>query len=169
MSDNTAQSPEDEQTPNTTDTATEGGKADEKEMSLEDYKQALAEARKEAAERRIAAKEWKAKADKFDELEESKKTELQKAQERIAALEQEKAEADLRLLRSTIAEKHSVPASLLAGSTEDELVESAEALQAWAKAQRPDVKGAPVVPKVGRDSGGTDKDAMARMLLGLSK
>lgn len=170
MSDNADQSQVDDQTPNTTDDAPQGAQADEnneQEMSLEDMRKALAAARKEAADRRVAAKEWKAKAEKFDELEESKKSELQKAQERIAKLEAEKADADMRVLRASVAEQHNVPASLLSGNSEEELAESAEALKSWAKAQLPETKGAPVVPGVGRESGGADRDAVARSILGL--
>lgn len=172
MSDNTDKSQVDESTPDTTEVTDRGDQAgdetQEREMSLEDYKAALAAARKEAAANRVANKELKAKAAKFDELEESKKSELEKAQELIATLQAEKAEAVLAGLRSSIAATHGVPAELLTGDDEEALVASAVALKEWHEAaQSESHKGAPTVPSVGRDSGGADRDAIARQILGI--
>ena len=68
--------------------------------------------------------ELKEKAAKFDAAEEASKTELQKAQEKAAALEAElenrkKADA-LRVMREEVSKETGVPAALLTGATEDE-------------------------------------------------
>ena len=65
----------------------------------------------------------KAKAAKFDEIEEANKTELQKATERAQALENElngmkKAES-IRELREKVAKEKGVPAELLHGDDEE--------------------------------------------------
>lgn len=68
------------------------------------------------------------KAARFDELEEAQKTELEKAQERATKAEAKALEAELRMVRSEVASKHSVPAELLQGTTSEELEKSAVAL-----------------------------------------
>lgn len=74
----------------------------------------------------------KTKASKFDENEEAKKTELQKANEKTAelqrqldAMNQEKAQRDIR---EKVAKETGVPASLLTGTTEEICKEQAEAI-----------------------------------------
>lgn len=79
----------------------------------------------------------KEKADKFDELEESNKSELQKAIERGDALQVEldklKGANAIRELRNKVAEETGIPAHLLTGKTEDECREQAEAIAEYAK------------------------------------
>lgn len=96
------------------------------------------------------------KASKFDEAEEARKTDLQKAEERAAAAEQRAAEAVLRAEKASIAAKTGVDASLLTGSTAEELQASADALLAWRGAQ------APAAPRVGGAdiSGGAARPAL---------
>lgn len=76
--------------------------------------------------------ELKAKADKFDEIEQANKSELQKATERADRLQSEldgiKAENTLRDIRSRVAESTGVPMSLLTASTEEECTEQAKAI-----------------------------------------
>lgn len=72
----------------------------------------------------------KAKADKFDEIEEASKTELQKATEKAKALQDEldafkKAES-LRTMREKVAHDTGVPASLLTAESEDACKEQAK-------------------------------------------
>ena len=78
----------------------------------------------------------KEKANKFDEMEEANKTELQKAIERGDALQVEldklKGANAVRDLRIKIAEETGVPANLLTGSTEDECRDQAKAILAYA-------------------------------------
>lgn len=79
--------------------------------------------------------ELKAKATKFDEVEEASKTELQKATERAQALEAElnglkKAES-IRTIREKVAKETGIPASslsLLTGETEEACQEQAKVI-----------------------------------------
>lgn len=72
--------------------------------------------------------ELREKAAKLDELEESKKSEVEKANQRAQQLEKELNNARLAVLRSDVAQSKGVPASLLSGSTQEELEASADAL-----------------------------------------
>lgn len=82
------------------------------------------------------------KAKRFDEFEESQKTELQKAAERAAAAEAHAAEVEVRALRAEVAADKGIPASLLSGSTIEELQASADALLAFRGGQpKPDFGG----------------------------
>ena len=73
----------------------------------------------------------KAKAAKFDALEEASKTDSQRAIEEIAALKAELAgERDGRL-RADVAAAKGVPSSALSGSTREELEASADVLNEW--------------------------------------
>ena len=57
---------------------------------------------------------------------------------------------------------------MISGTDEESLVASAERLKEWAQGQSPKSAGAPHVPEVGRDSGGDDKDALARAVFGIA-
>lgn len=67
--------------------------------------------------------EYKAKAAKYDELEESNKTELQKAQEEAAKLKKElsdiKQANEIRGIREKVSAEKGVPIDLLTGETEE--------------------------------------------------
>ena len=79
--------------------------------------------------------EYKTKAEKFDELEEANKSELQQATERAQALEAElkgikKAES-IRTIREKVAKETGIPTqsmSLLTGETEEACLEQAKAI-----------------------------------------
>lgn len=79
----------------------------------------------------------KAKAAKFDAAEEAGKSELQKANERAAALKTEleglKKANQLRELRANVAREKSVPEALLTGETEEACKAQADAILAFAK------------------------------------
>lgn len=79
----------------------------------------------------------KAKAAKFDAAEEVGKTELQKANERTAALQKEldalKSANILRDLRQKVSKETGVPAELLSGDTEENCTAQAKAILAFAK------------------------------------
>lgn len=66
----------------------------------------------------------KAKATKFDELEQANKSELEKANEQVNALKAElegiRKANELRDLRNRIANENNVPVELLTGTTEEE-------------------------------------------------
>lgn len=74
----------------------------------------------------------KEKANKFDQMEEASKSELQKAMEQAAALQTEldsiKAANAIRDIRQKIAEETGVPASLITGTTEDECRDQAKGI-----------------------------------------
>jgi hypothetical protein len=99
--------------------------------------------------------EYKTKAEKFDELEEANKSELQKATERAQALEAElnsmkQAEA-IRAIKTQVATETGVPAELLTGSTEEECTAQANAILSFAKPQAyPTVKDGGEVNNVGK-------------------
>lgn len=70
----------------------------------------------------------KAKASQMDEIEESKKSEIEKATARATELEAQLADAQLSVLRSDVAAAKGVPSNLLTGSTQEELEAAADAL-----------------------------------------
>lgn len=90
----------------------------------------------------------KEKADRLDKLEESSKSELQKAVEKSNALQAEldglKKANQIRELRQKVADETGIPASLLTADTEDGCRNQAEAIKEYAAP-----KGYPNV----RDSG----------------
>jgi hypothetical protein len=77
------------------------------------------------------------KAKRFDEIEESNKTELQKAQEAAATAANEAAQARLDALRARTAATAGVPEELLVGSNEEELVASVQKLLAFKGTEQP--------------------------------
>lgn len=81
--------------------------------------------------------ELKAKANKFDELEEANKTELQKANDRASALEAEltalKSANSIREIREKVSAATGIPANLLTGETEDDCLEQAKGILEYAK------------------------------------
>lgn len=108
----------------------------------------------------------KAKAAQFDELEEANKTELEKAQEKIAQLEAEKEanakKAELAEMRAKVAKETGIPEALIKGSTEEEMQEFATSIAAYAKAQKP---AAPALNEAGKHvTGEMPGDAKRQML-----
>ena len=93
--------------------------------------------------------ELKQKAEQFDQIEESNKTELQKAVEKANGLQSEldalKNATKLRDLRDEVSKEKGVPANLLTGTTKEECEAQAEEIISFAK-QRP---GYPAVPDGG--------------------
>lgn len=99
----------------------------------------------------------KAKAAKFDELEEANKSELQKAVELNQTLQTEldalKNANALRDIRSKVAEETGVPVSLLTGETAEACREQAEAILGFAKPSTyPAVRDGGEVTNVGKPS-----------------
>lgn len=79
--------------------------------------------------------DFKAKAQKLDEIEEANKSELDKAHERVSTLETElnalKKAEEVRLIREKVAKEMSIPAqsmSLITGETEEACKEQAKAI-----------------------------------------
>ena len=98
--------------------------------------------------------EIKAKADKFDEMEEASKTELQKANDRVKNLETElnalKAENEVKAIREKVSQATSIPTNLLTGATEEECLAQAQAIRAFANPSYPEVKDAGEVVNIGK-------------------
>ena len=91
--------------------------------------------------------ELKAKALKFDEIEEQSKSELQKANERADALAKEldglKQADSVRKIREEVSTELGVPANLLSGSTKEECEAQAKGILNFAKPNTyPNVKDA---------------------------
>lgn len=127
----------------------------------------IRDGRKEAAKYRNERNELKPLADKYADLEESKKSELEKAQERIAALEQEANAAKSQAVKAQVASETGVPIELLPDGDEESLRAHAERLVEWgSKSVDASKPKAPHVPTVGRE-GGDDRDAYARKILGI--
>ena len=90
--------------------------------------------------------ELKAKAEKWTEMEEAQKSELQKAQEKSAGLEKElealKAAQAALQTRHKVSEETGVPASLLTGSDEEAMKEQAKAILEFSGSRKkyPNVK-----------------------------
>lgn len=76
--------------------------------------------RKEAAKYRNQAKEVEPLAQKMRELEESKKTDLEKAHDRIAQLEADAAVAKTQAVRAKVAAANGVPVDLLPAQGDEE-------------------------------------------------
>ena len=79
----------------------------------------------------------KEKATRLDELEEAKKTELEKANEQVSALKEElnslKSANAIREIREKVASETGVPINLLTGETEDACMEQAKAILDYTK------------------------------------
>lgn len=79
----------------------------------------------------------KEKAEKFDAAEEASKSDLQKAEERAAALQAEldalKKADTIRTVRDEVSKDKSVPAELLTGETKEECEAQADAILQFAK------------------------------------
>jgi len=85
--------------------------------------------------------ELKAKASKFDEMEEANKTELQKATEKADALQKQidamTKSNEVRDIREKVSSETGIPISLLTSDSEDGCRSQAEAILNFANANRP--------------------------------
>lgn len=88
----------------------------------------------------------KAKAEEFDKLEEANKTELERAAERVKALEAQldglKKTEEVRAIRDKVSQETGIPANLLTGETEEACIEQATAIKAYATPTYPTVRDA---------------------------
>ena len=129
-----------DETTNATETATE---QPAKTFTQAEVDALMGKVRRETRDKFADYDDLKAKAGRYDELEEANKTELQKAQDEAAKakaeLERMSAEMERERLLAKVSEATGVPASLLHGATEDELTQSAEAVRAYARAAAPSV------------------------------
>ncbi|KUF05595.1 hypothetical protein [Leucobacter sp. G161] len=121
---------------NTTEETNEQSKEASKEFtaitSQEDFDKAIqARIARERAKIPTDYEELQAKAAKLQEIEDAKKSDEQKAAERIAAAEKRASELESQVVRAEVAAAKNVPAELLSGSTKEELEASADALIAF--------------------------------------
>lgn len=128
---------------NSQDTQTTQGTQGTQAQDAKIFSQAEANAFLKREEAKIKAKyadydDLKAKAAKFDEIEQANKSELEKANEKAAKLQAEldgiKKAAELREMREKIATENNVPANLLTGATEDECKAQVESIRELLKA-----------------------------------
>lgn len=98
------------------------------EQQETDWKAAARKWESRAKENLAAAKANEDAAKRLAEIEESQKTEGEKAAERLAAAEQRAAQLEMKANRAEVAAAKGVPADLLTGSTVEELTASADAL-----------------------------------------
>jgi hypothetical protein len=104
----------------------------------------VAKIRAEAAKYRTEAKANAEAAKRLAEIEESTKTEAQKQAEQLAKLREENERLQSQMLKAQVAVDKGVPAELLSGTSEDELVASAERLLAF--------RGQQAAPEYGRSA-----------------
>lgn len=158
----------DETAPHGAETAaTDVAAPDKQETTQEtDWK---AEARKwesRAKENLTAAKANETAAKRLAEIEESQKTEAEKAAERLAAAERRAGELETQVHRAQVAAAKGVPAELLSGSTVEEFEASADALIKFKEAA---ASRSHIAPHEGRGetvSGEGTAGAFARFLEG---
>lgn len=89
------------------------------------------------------AKKAEANADakkRLDEAAETDKTEVDRLREAIESLQTENASNKLKALRADVSQRTGVPVELLTGTTEDELNDQAEAINAFVTANTPKPK-----------------------------
>lgn len=100
----------------------------------------------------------KAKASKYDEMEEASKSELQKAQEQSAAykteLDELKKAESIRSIRDKVSKDTGVPANLLTSDTEEACKAQADAIKAYVGDNQPKGKK---IPDGGEKGGTTGK------------
>lgn len=145
--------------------ATEAPEVETTETAATDLNAEVEKWKALARKNEARAKENADKARRLDEVEKANMSELEKAQARLAELEQESSANALKALRATIAAEAGVPATLLNGADEDSLRESAQALIAFKgtspKAPTPDGQGKVGTP-IGSVAQLTDAD-LSRM------
>lgn len=109
-------------------------------------------------------KTLEAKAQKYDELQEASKSELQKATERADELQKQLDEIvaanDIRDIREKVAKDTGVPATLLHGTSEEECIEQANAILAYKNEPKP---GYPSVKDGGEVQNMTQKKTNAEL------
>ena len=128
--------------------------------------------RSEAAEWRKKAQEAKAKA---QEYEDAQKSELERAQDKLAATEEAKAQAEATLLRYEVATSKGVPSQLmelLTGSSQEELERQADLILENAKtadAPQATFEGGPREPAPApKEPGTAHNELLVQLLRGAS-
>lgn len=124
-----------DETQNTSQASTDEGRT----FTQDDVNRIVADRLKRAKADAAEIDELRKKAAELDEIKAANQTELERTQkayaDAAAELERLKAETAHAALVSKVATEKSVPASLLQGTTEEELAASADAIVAFAKSQ----------------------------------
>jgi len=111
-----------------------------KSFTQEQVNALLADTKRKEREKFADYDDVKAKASKLDELEQSSKTELQKALDKAAAVEAElsayKSKEQVSSWASEITKDSDIPAAVLRGSTKEELEQHFEQLKSLAPKPR---------------------------------
>jgi hypothetical protein len=112
----------------------------------------------------------KAKAEKYDALEEANKSELQKAQEKTAGLEAQikkmTHEKEIQAVRTKVATEKGIPAELLTGETEEACISQADKILTFAQSNGyPAVKDSGEVGKTGKATARDQFDQWAKKVL----
>lgn len=110
------------------DAPDENTQGDAEQAQDTDWKAAARKWESRAKENLAAAKANEDAAKRLAEIEQSQKTEAEKAAERLAAAEKRAVELEAKANRAEVAAAKGVPADLLTGSTVEELEASADAL-----------------------------------------
>lgn len=128
-------------------TSTEGAEnptieGSERTFTQEEVNRLVGKARKEASHKNENYEMYKSAYEELEQIKESNKSELQKAQDRAAKLETQlktmKHNEDVQGWKREIAETTGVPADVLRGNTREEIEAHAQALQsAFAKPSAP--------------------------------
>lgn len=136
----------------------------------EDFEKAIAQRVARERGRFSDYDELKSKAEQFDKLEEEKKSELEKLQEKLAKAEEKARASELSALKSQVAEEQGVPAKLITGSTQEEMEESAKNALEWLASVTSENKsnaGLFPSPTQGRPTAElNDREALAELVLG---
>lgn len=137
---------------NATVTTQENGETQNRTFTQEELNAIVGKRLAEEKSKFADYEDLKAKASKLDELEETNKSELQKATERANSLETElnelKKANEIRSMREKVANETGIPTNLLTGSTEEECRAQAEAIKAYATPNGyPKVKDGGEIPK----------------------
>lgn len=140
-----------------------------KELDAEGHAKELQRARSEAARYRTERNQLRPLADKYREMQEAKKSDEQKAAERIAELEKQNQELALSAAINEVAQESGIPASILRGSSKEDVQAHAEAIRSFIDSEltknESTVPRAPQVP--GENAGGTpitDSDWLRKQL-----
>lgn len=106
--------------------------ANEKTFTQEELNSIIADRLAQERRKYEGFEEIKAKASKYDELEKSKKSDIQKVQEQLDSVKKERdtliQERDVAKIRATVAEELGVPAKLITANTEEAAREQAQAI-----------------------------------------
>lgn len=119
---------------NAQETATQETEAKEqKTFTQEELNQIVSERVKKERSKYEGFEEMKTKAAKYEKLQEDSKSDLQKAEDKAAKLEEElnsmKKADEIRKIKSDVAQKTGIPEELLIGETEEACEEQAKAIK----------------------------------------